>query len=299
MNKQKCLSVLNLETNPTNDEIKKAYKMIALKTHPDKIMHLDDNIKDEMGIKFKEASEAYQRLTNDDFGSIFEDFNLDDIFDNMNDMNDMSGLFGNNKSMSGLFGNNKNMSGLFGNNNSMKMFSGLATKMFENQSFQSIFKSKCVITYFDLINKRKFEKNIIICGIPTIAMIDCGEFPKQIITRSFQGLSSTVEITFELESDSIYSNKIHNNGNVDLIYEINISHYKYYKGFVHNFEHIDGSDVSFNVKKMSKKSLKIKKRGLNNGDLIIKIILKNPVIKEIANDDYEIFLKILKEICDE
>ena len=53
---------------------------------------------------------------------------------------------------------------------------------------------------------------------------------------------------------------------------------------------------------MSKKSLKIKKRGLRGGDLIVKIQLINPSNKKINcvnNEDYEKLLNILKILCEE
>ena len=66
------------------------------------------------------------------------------------------------------------------------------------------------------------DKEISICGIPSKATIDCSNFPKQMITRSFQGLSSTVEINFKLEKDDLFDNLINSDGTVDLIYTIKV-----------------------------------------------------------------------------
>lgn len=280
MDKKQCLNILGLDDKATEADIKKAYKAIALKTHPDKLCEFDENEKADKEIQFKEASEAYQRLL---------DNNFDDIF---------SELFGGD-SMSSMFGDSEGLSGMFGGSEGIKMFSGMASKLFQSQSFQSIFKTSVKITFYDLIYKRKLEKNINICGIPTKAIIDCSKFPKQLLTRSFNGLSSTAEIDFKFEDDDVYQSVIHPSGKVDLIYNMKISHYDFYKGFNHSFTHIDGSTVSFKAKRMSKKTLKIKSKGLNGGDLLVKLILINPNnnnLEKISLEDYEKFLNVLNAL---
>ena len=284
MDKQQCLDILGLNEKATEADIKKAYKSIALKTHPDKLVDLDENERNEKELQFKEASEAYKRLIDNNFSDIFDD------------------MFGGSEGMASMFGGSEGMASMFGGSDGMKMFSGMANKLFQSQSFQSIFKTSVKITYYDLIYKRKLEKQFNLCGMPTKAIIDCSKFPKQLITRSFNGLSSTAEIDFKFEDDDVYESIIHQNGNVDLIYQMKISHYDYYKGFNHSFVHIDGNDVSFKVKRMSKKTLKITNRGLNGGDLLIKMVLYNPSnskLKDISNEEYESFLNTLNALCND
>lgn len=285
MDKQQCLDILGLNETATEADIKKAYKSIALKTHPDKLVDLDDNERNEKELQFKEASEAYKRLIDNNFSDIFDD------------------IFGGSEGMASMFSGSEGMASMFGGSEGMaSMFSGMANRLFQSQSFQSIFKTSVKITYYDLIYKRKLEKQFNLCGIPTKAIVDCSKFPKQFITRSFNGLSSTAEIDFKFEDDDVYESIIHQNGNVDLIYQMKISHYDYYKGFNHSFVHIDGNDVSFKVKRMSKKTLKIKNRGLNGGDLLIKMVLYNPSnskLKDISNEEYESFLNTLNALCND
>jgi len=275
MDKQQCLDILGLDETATEADIKKAYKSIALKTHPDKLVDLDENERNEKELQFNEASEAYKRIIDNNFSDIIDD------------------IFGGSEGMASMFGGSEGMA---------SMFSGMANKLFQSQSFQSIFKTSVKITYYDLIYKRKLEKQFNLCGIPTKAIIDCSKFPKQFITRSFNGLSSTAEIDFKFEDDDVYESIIHQNGNVDLIYQMKISHYDYYKGFNHSFVHIDGNNVSFKAKRMSKKTLKIKDRGLNEGDLLIKMVLYNPSnskLKDISNEEYESFLNTLNALCND
>ena len=67
MNKNKCLSILGVEDGASPDDIKKAYKKLALKYHPDKQdPSASDDEKQTAELKFKELAEAYDLLMNPD-----------------------------------------------------------------------------------------------------------------------------------------------------------------------------------------------------------------------------------------
>src|SRR3989338_7809626 len=68
--------ILGVSRGASKDEIKKAFRKLAHKYHPDKGKGNED--------KFKEANEAYQTLSNeakrkqyDTFGSSFEEYNFE------------------------------------------------------------------------------------------------------------------------------------------------------------------------------------------------------------------------------
>jgi len=53
---------LEIETTSTNDEIKKAYRRMAMKYHPDKVNDLGEEVKKSATEKFRSINEAYESL---------------------------------------------------------------------------------------------------------------------------------------------------------------------------------------------------------------------------------------------
>jgi DnaJ like chaperone protein len=55
-------SILNVPRNASQEEIKKAYRELANKYHPDKLHHLGDEFKQLAEERFKEIEKAYREL---------------------------------------------------------------------------------------------------------------------------------------------------------------------------------------------------------------------------------------------
>jgi len=54
--------VLNISRNASSEEIKKAYRQLANKYHPDKVLHLGEEFRKLAEKHFKEVEEAYREL---------------------------------------------------------------------------------------------------------------------------------------------------------------------------------------------------------------------------------------------
>ncbi len=74
MAKRDYYEVLGVSKSASADEIKKAYRRLAMKHHPDR------NVDDEnAGARFKEAKEAYEVLSDQDKRSTYDQFGHDGL----------------------------------------------------------------------------------------------------------------------------------------------------------------------------------------------------------------------------
>ena len=57
--------VLEIDASATNDEIKKAYREMAKRYHPDKVSHLGEEHAKIANEKFGKVNEAYEKIKKD------------------------------------------------------------------------------------------------------------------------------------------------------------------------------------------------------------------------------------------
>jgi DnaJ like chaperone protein len=54
--------ILEIEKTATDDEVKKAYRKMAVKFHPDKVSHLGEDFQKQAKEKFQKVNEAYEQI---------------------------------------------------------------------------------------------------------------------------------------------------------------------------------------------------------------------------------------------
>jgi DnaJ like chaperone protein len=54
--------ILEIEPSCSNDDVKKAYRRMAMKYHPDKVSHLGEDFRKTADEKFKKVNEAYDKI---------------------------------------------------------------------------------------------------------------------------------------------------------------------------------------------------------------------------------------------
>ncbi|HEY4788005.1 MAG TPA: TerB family tellurite resistance protein [Bacteroidales bacterium] len=54
--------VLEIDSTATNEEVKKAYRSMAVKYHPDKVAYLGEDVKKAANEKFQKLNEAYEKI---------------------------------------------------------------------------------------------------------------------------------------------------------------------------------------------------------------------------------------------
>lgn len=61
-NDQSVYQILEIERSATDDEVKKAYRRMAVKYHPDKVSHLGPEHQEAAKEKFQKLTDAYERI---------------------------------------------------------------------------------------------------------------------------------------------------------------------------------------------------------------------------------------------
>ena len=74
MNKKDYYDLLGVQKTASESEIKKAYRKLAMKYHPDKFSNASEKEKKEAEEKFKEVNEAYQILSDPDKRAKYDQF---------------------------------------------------------------------------------------------------------------------------------------------------------------------------------------------------------------------------------
>ena len=277
--------ILGIPVGTSIEEVKKVYKSIALKSHPDKLNNISDI--NERNIKIKEfvdATNAYNKILKgdiDDYSFIDEEFDFENYKFTFEDWEETI--------------NSIRQSDLFKDVVSMIM------------KFKSKVKKHNInvdIKYSDYFSNNKKKLRLFLKGVeePVYINLDCKKYPSCIINY-FDDNDNEHEINIKM--DLINDTKI-NNGFyhfeddelLNLYYDIPITTVEYLIGDVREIIFINKEKLEIKIEPFAKE-LEIKGYGINNGNLIIKFVY-NPINKEnwykLTDADRNEMVRILMKI---
>jgi DnaJ-class molecular chaperone len=306
----KYYNILGLSSNASKEDIKKAYKDIALSCHPDKLINIrDENEKNKKIDKFKEASIAYDILmkknelhTNDEFNfHDFDDFN-DVEWDNNTDWKDIWYNFFHEGGETKEFIKDTLLniaSSFIKKNIQPKYYYNPSTKINDE-----IMKHEITfeVTYQEILlnTKRKLRLVLVDIDDPLYVDIYCGQFPTVIKEYTDDNDNEhEIIINMEIKADEKFDHIISKNGNIDIITNIEINLIEYISGYTKKIPYIDNNNIEIEVPPFQKEFYEIVNKGLKKGSFIVNINIKNiesELWNALSEKDKVEMIRILKTL---
>ncbi len=274
--------ILGLPNNASIDEVKKVYKSIALKSHPDKIT--DTNEKNKKVKDFIDATNAYNRILKGDINDYDNyDYNNEDYNFTYEDWKEAI------KSVK--------ESDLFKDIVSMFM------------KFKTVVKKHnitALINLEDYFSKHKKKLRLFLKDVkePVYINLDCKKYPFCIINYFDDNDNEhEINIKINLNNDRIINNGFYYDQNdendiINLYYDLPISTIDYLTGTTKEFLFFNKESLNINIEPFENKII-ISGYGINNGDLIINLIytlIKKEDWNKLINDDKNAVIKIIKKL---
>ncbi len=244
-------TILNVSPNASIEDVKKAYKNIALKSHPDKLNNIKDPIEKNKRIKeFMDASNAYNKICSNLSNDFNSDFDDDDI--NYNDWQETFNQFKESDLFKELL-------------NTFKKFTSKIIKHDINTD----------IKYSDYFNNHKKKLRLFLKKIdePVYINLDCSKYPTHTINY-YDNNDNEHEITINM---SLINDPDINNGfyhiddtidNIHIYYDLDIDIYDYIMGSNKNLIYFNNQNLSIPIQPFSNE-FQLANLGINKGSLII------------------------------
>lgn len=273
--------ILGISKNSSFNEIKKAYRKIALENHPDKHYNKSEDVQKIYTNKFNEATEAYNYLINNK-NNLFENdylFEEDDIktwkdlwYDMINNTDETKDFI-------------KNLAKIF----IEKDIIGKKNKnVYKFTNLPITHNITLYVTYNEVYNNIKKKLRLILKNVNEPIFIDifCGNsYPN--ITKIYiddDDIEHNIIINFKLTNDENFTHITYDNNNkIDLIYNIKLNLVHYLYGYHNKILYIDNNLLDIYIPPFNKEFYEIEEKGINNGNLIFKILYTNIDINKFNN----------------
>ena len=292
--------ILGISRNASKEDIKKAYKDIALKCHPDKLSDVNINEKNERIELFKNASIAYKSISDCKCDSYKNDIN----FSNKNWKETWEFFFNNEEDTIDILKDTfkdtfKDIASIFINNNLKPRSYYVPT----NNCDIIKHSIKVTVSYKEVYCNIKKKLRLILKYIeePIFLDIYCGKYP-QIIKNYIDDDSIEHEITINLilKKNDTYHHVSDDNFKINLITTMEISLADYICGNKIEFDFIDNNKIILDIPPFEKNFIIKKGFGLlNEGDLIINILIKifeKNEWNKLLNKDKDEMIRILNAL---
>lgn len=262
--------ILNISNDSNIEEVKKAYRKIALKSHPDKLNNISNIEEKKVKIKeFTDATNAYNQILNNET----EEINID--YDNLE-----------------------------------KTFNYIINSKLFKDFINVIMKSNKIkthtfnldISYNDYFSKNKKKIRIFLRDVaePIFIDLDCKKYPKTIINY-IDDNDIEHEIIFNLtivNDNKNYYHIINNDNTIDIIFDFIISTIEYITGNIREHVYLNKEILLITIEPFSNKFI-IPGLGINNGNFICNFIY-TPIQKKewnkINENDKNLIIKIFNDL---
>jgi len=270
--------ILNIPINSSIDDVKKAYKIIALKSHPDKLNNFSAEEKNIKIKEFMDATNAYNKILNKNVGDDdYININPDDWIETFNDIMNS------------------------------ELFKGMVSFFMKFKSKAIKHQVKVPIKYSDYYSVSKKKLMLFLKKIeePVYINLDCSKYPQHtinyfdnndneheiIINMVFGNKDNNNKGYYHIHQNNLNENKCMSNKDrfyecqdcdendkIDLVYDLNIDTTDYIIGDIIDFPFLNKEIINIKIEPFNKKFIK-EGYGINKGDFIINYIY-NPINKE-------------------
>lgn len=271
-------AILGLTYPSTREQIKARYHELALKKHPDKLLHLPEAERDAHEQEFKKINIAYELLTKSEFeyNTIKNDWtDIASFFNDPDLLRDANDIV----------------------QNIIKQMKSYTAKLLTEHYINVDVTLEEVYTKKDK-RLRLFLKG---CVEPIFINVNCADHPFRIYKHKLSSYTLDIHITFNLlphdifAFDTLFESK-------DVFCNLQISLYDYLYGGTKEIEYLDKSIIRVRLERCSIESIEISNRGIDNeGKLIVfvKVILPEEAHMDVFNEHQtRKFKKYVQRICE-